>query len=371
MLKFGHRYMQMNSKTGLEKMGEKNRPQFGFQWHITDRCNLRCKHCYQQDYSGSSELNLAGLKDIADEIIRTLSKWNKKGDIAITGGEPLVKEEMFPLIRYLESAEEVASIDILTNGTLVNGEVVGEIKKLNKIRCVQVSLDGACSATNDTIRGKDVFDKVVKAIRLLVDNNIRVNLMFTLQRRNMNDIPELIDLATNEGISTLTVERFVPTGSGLGMKDELLTPEEIKNVFGYISNRANQNKANGYNMISYSRPLWILLGNCANITTKEDDEFAGGICSVGLDGLCILPDATVLACRRLPIPIGNLQEDSIEKIWSTSDLLWQIRDKRNLKGKCNSCDLVCQCSGCRAMAYAVTGDFLESDPQCWKLKEAL
>lgn len=341
---------------------------FGFQWHITDRCNLRCKHCYQQDYSGSNELDLTGLKVIADEIIKTLSKWEKQGDIAITGGEPLMKEEMFPLMQYLESADEVVSIDILTNGTLINGEVVGKIKQLNKIRCVQISLDGASSATNDAIRGEGVFDKVIRAIRLLTDNNIRVNLMFTLQRSNMNDIPELIDLATNEGISTLTVERFVPTGSGLSMKDKLLESEEIKNVFGYISGRADQNKVNGYDLISRSRPLWILINDCVNNTTKEVNVsgFTGGICSAGLDGLCISPDATVLACRRLPIPVGNLQEDSIEKIWSTSELLWQIRDKQNLKGKCNSCDLVYQCSGCRAMAYAVTGDFLNSDPQCWK-----
>ncbi len=76
-------------------MDQINRAEFGFQWHITDKCNLRCTHCYQEDYSGSNELGLDGLERIADEIIKTLSKWNKKGDIAITGGEPLLKEEMF------------------------------------------------------------------------------------------------------------------------------------------------------------------------------------------------------------------------------------------------------------------------------------
>ncbi len=358
----------MNSETSLEKMFEDNRPQFGFQWHITDRCNLRCRHCYQEDYSGSSELDLVGLKGIADEIVRTLSKWGKKGDIAITGGEPLMKREMFPILQYLESADEIASIDILTNGTLLNNEVVKNIKSLRKIRCVQISLEGASSVTNDEIRGTGTFNKVAKAIELLRDNNIPINIMFTLQRKNMNDVPALIDFAVSEGINALTVERFVPTGSGISIKDELLTPEELKNVFGYISSRADQNKVNEYNLISRSRPLWILFKNCANTTTKEvnGSESTGGICSVGLDGLCILPDATVLACRRLAIPIGNLKEDSIEKIWFTSDLLLQIREKQNLKGKCNSCDFVFQCSGCRAMAYALTEDFLESDPQCWK-----
>ena len=111
----------------MEQLIQENIPYFGFQWHITDRCNLRCTHCYQEDYSGSNELGLDGLKQIADEIIATLAMWGKKGDIAITGGEPLVKEEVFPLINYLESSDDIASIDILSNGTLINESVVEQI----------------------------------------------------------------------------------------------------------------------------------------------------------------------------------------------------------------------------------------------------
>lgn len=340
---------------------------FGFQWHITNRCNLRCIHCYQEDYSGASELGLDDLKRIADEIIRTLSTWNKRGDIAITGGEPLVKKEMFPLIHYLESADEVSSLDILSNGTLINESVVEQIRELKKIRCVQISLDGASAESNDAIRGQGTFEKAVSGIRLLRKNGINVNVMFTLQRRNMRDIPSLIDLAVVEGISSLTIERFVPTGSGAKIRDELLSPEEIKRVFGYISERAEQEiNRGGLTSISRSRPLWVMCNRSSLGANMPDKDAAGGICSIGLDGLCILPDATVLPCRRLPIPIGNLKNDSLLKIWHTSDLLWEIADKRNLKGKCNSCEFITRCSGCRAMAYACTGDYLREDPQCWK-----
>jgi len=342
---------------------------FGFQWHITDRCDLRCTHCYQEDYSGSNELGLDGLKWIADEIIKTLSKWNKKGDIAITGGEPLLKEEMFPLIHYLESADEITSLDILSNGTLINESTVEQIRGFKKIRCVQISLEGASPESNDAIRGKGTFEKVIESIRLLRSSGIEVNIMFTLQRRNMGDIPSLIDLAIAEGISTLTIERFVPIGSGNTIRSELLSAEEIKNTFEYISERSEQGINRGVpTSISHSRPLWVMCNK--NMHTLGADvsgkDATGGICSIGLDGLCILPDATVLACRRLPIPIGNLKSDSLLKIWHSSDLLWQIADKRNLKGRCNSCEFVSQCSGCRAMAYACTGDYLAEDPQCWK-----
>ena len=342
---------------------------FGFQWHITDRCNLRCTHCYQEDYSGSNELGLDGLKQIADEIIRTLAKWGKRGDIAITGGEPLVKEGVFPLINYLESSDEITSIDILSNGTLINESIVEQIQDLKKVRSVQISLEGASPESNDTIRGKGTFEKALAAIRLLRSSGISVNIMFTLQRRNMDTIPPLIDLATAEDISTLTIERFVPIGSGSKIKDQLLSPEEIKHVFEYVSKRAEQEiNRDGLTSISRSRPLWVMCSRNkdslgADISTEDAP---GGICSIGLDGLCILPDATVLACRRLPIPIGNLKNDSLLKIWHTSDLLCEIADKRNLKGKCNSCEFITQCSGCRAIAYACTGDYLAEDPQCWK-----
>jgi len=221
-------------------MDQTNKAEFGFQWHITDRCNLRCAHCYQEDYSGSNELDLDGLKHVADEIIRTLSKWNKRGDIAITGGEPLLKEEIFPLIHYLESADEISSLDILSNGTLIDDKVLAQIQRLKKLRCVQVSLEGASTESNDDIRGKGTFQKVMRTIRLLRSGGVSVNIMFTLQRRNVEDVPSLIDLAISEGISALTIERLVPTGSGAKIRNKLLSPEEIKRVFDYISGRAEQ-----------------------------------------------------------------------------------------------------------------------------------
>jgi len=351
----------------MGSINQENKPYFGFQWHITNRCNLRCAHCYQEDYSGSNELDLDGLKQIADEIIRTLAGWRKQGDIAITGGEPLLKEEAFSLIGYLESSGHIASVDILSNGTLINESIVEQIRDLNKVRCVQISLDGASAESNDSIRGKGTFEKAITGIRLLRKSGISVNIMFTLQRRNVEDIPSIIDLAMAEGISSLTIERFVPTGSGAKIRGELLSPEETKRVFGYISERAEQEiNRGGLTSISRSRPLWVMCDKSSRSADTPNMNAAGGICSIGLDGLCILPDATVLPCRRLPIPMGNLRKDSLLKIWHTSDLLWEIADKRNLKGKCNSCEFITRCSGCRAMAYACTGDYLAEDPQCFK-----
>ena len=342
---------------------------FYFQWHITEKCNLRCSHCYQDNYRNSSDMSIQELKDIANKLFPTLSKWKKKGDISITGGEPFVRKDLFSFLEYLDSSEEISNLDILSNGTMITDEIGEKLKKITKLNSIQISLDGASPETHDGIRGHGAFEKVINGIKILNCHGIDVNIMFTLQRCNMKDVTSLIDLAIKEGARGLTVERLVPTGSADGAKDSLLSPGEIRDTFQCISDRADSEyeKRTRLRLLKY-RPLWINIDPRrakagANTTPYRE---LGAVCSIGLDGLCILPDATVLPCRRLPIPIGNLKKDSLEKIWFTSDLLWQIRDKHNLKGKCNSCEFIPRCSGCRAMAYACTGDYLAEDPQCWK-----
>jgi len=342
---------------------------FYFQWHITDKCNLRCNHCYQDDYTDFSDMPVEELKDIANELLSTLYKWKKKGDISITGGEPFVRKGLFPFLEYLELSQEICNLHILSNGTMITDEIVEKLKRLSKLESIQISLDGSSPETHDNIRGRGSFEKAIRGIRMFIRHGIDVKVMFTLQRSNMKDVPSLIELAIKEGASGLTVERLVPMGSARDAKDSLLSPGELRDIFQYISDRADLEYEKGTQLrILKYRPLWINIDpsrSKAESNTVPYKEL-GAVCSIGLDGLCILPDATVLACRRLPIPIGNLKRDSLEKIWFRSDLLWQIRDKNNLKGKCNSCEFVPRCSGCRAIAYACTGDYLAEDPQCWR-----
>lgn len=342
---------------------------FYIQWHITDKCNLRCTHCYQDNFTNVSEMSLEELKVISDKLLQTLSKWKKKGDISITGGEPFIRKDIFSFLEHLESSEDVARLDVLSNGTMITDEKAEKLTKFTKLHCIQVSLDGATSETHDAIRGPGSFEKTINSIRTLNRHGIDIKIMFTLQHSNLEDIPALLDLAIKEKISGLTIERIVPMGNAKNAEDSVLTQEELKDVFQYISDRADLEYEKGTNLhILKYRPLWI---NIDPTRARPESNTAphkelGAICSIGLDGICIMPDATVLPCRRLPIPIGNLKRDSLEKIWFTSELLWQIRDKHNLKGKCSSCEFIPRCSGCRAIAYACTEDYLAEDPQCWK-----
>lgn len=345
-----------------------NDHEFYFQWHITERCNLRCVHCYQEGYNPRSEFSLAQLQKIADQIILALKKWHKRGRIALTGGEPFLKKELFPLMKYLEQNEYIWRIGILTNGILIDERIADRLKTFQKLYYIQISLDGAAEETNDFIRGKGSYEKAINSVNILREKGINTRLMFTVHKRNYQEVPALIDLAIKEKIDTLTIERFVPEGKGAEIKDWFLTKEEVHKLFQYVSRRSDTEyeKGTALKILKY-RTLWANIdperAKTADVPLKID---LGAMCSIGIDSLTILPDGTVLPCRRLPIPIGNLKKDSIFKIWYTSDLLWKIRNKNSLKGKCNGCDLIPRCSGCRAIAYAVTGDYLAEDPQCWK-----
>jgi radical SAM protein with 4Fe4S-binding SPASM domain len=342
--------------------------EFYFQWHITEKCNLRCSHCYQANYISKNEMSLLELKGVADQISRTLNKWKKKGRIALTGGEPMTNSSLFPLVKYLEKSDEIEKIGILTNGTLINEKTIENIKAISKLHYIQVSLDGATPESNDKIRGKGSFQKAMNAIRLLKRNDITTRLMFTIHKENADEVDQFIDLSISEGIDGVTFERLVPCGQGKNMENLILSPEELQASYQRISDRADLEYERGSKLtILKLRTLFACLDkdgtrDGADIPFKKQ---LGAMCSIGIDSLCFLPDGTVLPCRRLNIAIGNLRTDSIFKIWYTSELLWKIRDKRNLQGKCKECDLIPRCSGCRAMAYTVTGNYLAEDPQCW------
>ena len=342
--------------------------EFYFQWHITERCNLRCVHCYQEGYNIRPEFSLPQLKKIADQIILALEKWRKRGRIALTGGEPFLKRELFPLMEYLEENEHIWRIGILSNGTLIHEEIVEILKHFQKLYYVQISLDGASQETNDFIRGKGCYEKVMSSLKILREKGINTRLMFTVHKRNYQEVPALIDLAIKEKIDALTIERFVPEGKGAEIRDWFLTKEEVHKLFQYVSHRADSEYQKGTSLkILKYRTLWANIdpGRTKAIGVPLETDL-GAMCSIGTDSLTILSDGTVLPCRRLPIPIGNLKNDSIFKIWYTSDLLWKIRNKNNLKSKCNGCNLIPRCGGCRAIAYACTGDYLAEDPQCWR-----
>lgn len=329
--------------------------EFYFQWHITERCNKRCHHCYQNGRP-TKELPLDDLRTILDRMDNALQKWDRQGSLSLTGGEPFVRQaELFSLMDRVDDLDTFSHYDILTNGSFVSDETAKQLARHRKLRRVQVSLEGSSPARNDAIRGDGSFDETLRAIRVMKRHGIVVSVMMTISRFNSFDVPAVLKLVQSEGVDTFALERLIPEGNGRGLRDQLLSPDELRELYESVYQMAI---LGGATRILLYRPLFAQLA--------PEDLTIGALCSAGNSALTVMPDGTVYPCRRLPIPIGNVLSDGFFSIWYNSAVLWNIRDPQNLGGKCRECDLLARCRGCRAMAYFCSGNYMAEDPQCWR-----
>ena len=328
--------------------------EFYFQWHLTERCNLKCLHCYQ-DSDPVAELPLNDLLAIVDKMEEALNKWGKQGTMSLTGGEPFLRrDDLHALMDRLDSSECMVYYDILSNGSFITEHEASSLACHPNLRRVQVSLEGASAERNDDIRGSGSFANTLRAIHNLKDEDIDVAVMMTITRKNQDQVLPLIEMLGNEGIATIALERLVPEGRGAELSGLVLSPEELHALSESI-----------YQIAVNNSPVRILMHRPLFGLVAPDDPTVGALCSAGNNALTIMPDGTVYPCRRLPIPIGNVMSDGFFKIWYGSDVLWRLRNPHNINKKCRECDLLIKCRGCRAMAYSLSSDFMGEDPQCW------
>ena len=307
--------------------------EFYFQWHITDLCNLRCKHCYHSDYSQKG-LALPYLMDIASHLCEAIKEWGKTGSFSITGGEPFVrKDEVFKLLDFFESQDNLDHVDILTNGTLIDDSIIQNLQKYKKLRRIQLSLEGL-KKTNDMIRGNGSYELIFSKLKQIIKGGLTACVMMTIGKHNKDEVIPLVKTLGEIGVEAFALDRFIPEGQSDNLKEWVLDSSELKDVYEksyeYFQNSLSPR------MLLY-RTLFCLL--------NPEDEHIGAMCSVGNNALTIMPNDDVYPCRRLPIKLGNLLETTVYDIWYTHPLLKEFRNPDNLKGKCKDCGYVQACRG--------------------------
>jgi radical SAM protein with 4Fe4S-binding SPASM domain len=337
---------------------------FFVQWHLTERCNLACAHCYQEG-KNAAEMGLPEIKSTIKNISDTIRQWSDLYEIlfspsfSITGGEPFLRKDLSKILQEINRHH--FGISILTNGTLIEKEKVRMLADL-PVKGVQVSLEGP-EAIHEAIRGKGSFCSAVKGIEHLRDAGIKITINVTLSDMNADYFKDMVLLASDLSVSRLGFSRLVPSGRGLTLLTRMLTIERLKEVYETIFSL----KTPGLEIVT-GDPVASQLGE--EMPESTDGSFPEGGCAAGLSGLTLLSDGTMTPCRRMGVPIGNILRDSLREIWATSDVLNALRDKRAYKGRCGTCRRWSMCRGCRAIAYAYSqsqgrNDFLEEDPQCF------
>lgn len=326
------------------------------QWHITNFCNLRCRHCYQVDFTNKEDQDWEGLKKVSGGILTALRAWEDKACIHLTGGEPLLKPELFPLLERLDHQPEVEELGLISNGLLLTDEILGQLSAIRKFRTVKISLDGADAQVNDRIRWEGNFDRVMEKISLIRErDDFDVNLMFTVMKSNLKSLPAFLRLGEELGVGGIIIERFIPLGRGRQIRNEVLGKEDwrsmVKALFAHFSMELGEDEIPPYQAFQVD-------------FRGEEPQLLGAPCVLGTEGFCVMPNGDIFPCRRFPLAIGNLGKDSLRYIWENSAVLNQLRRKENLKGKCGPCREQ-NCTGCRSLAFSLTGDYLAEDPHCW------
>jgi radical SAM protein with 4Fe4S-binding SPASM domain len=336
-------------------------------WNLTRRCNLACKHCYMDaSQKMDDELSLEEGLNLVDDLARM-----KIPILILTGGEPLMSHNLFPLAFHAQKAGLRTVIS--TNGTLITPEVAGLLAEAG-IRYVGVSLDSVLPARHDDFRGvPGAFDRALQGLRNARDAGLKTGLRITLTKDNWQDVPALLNLAIEENIPRFCLYHLVPTGRGAEISDKDVSSEQRRSVIRLLAEAAVELKDKNIEILTTDSPmdgaylLELLKDDPRRDYVRRLLTNAGG-CSAGAKVANISYKGDVHPCHFMPqVVVGNVRERSFQDIWidhPTPELLALRTVKSNLKGACGSCDYRELCGGCRQKAFYYNGDLLAEDPTC-------
>jgi radical SAM protein with 4Fe4S-binding SPASM domain len=328
------------------------------QWHLTDTCNLRCRHCYAGG-EPASDPPLEQLEAWFNGLLDFLRRRGIPGHINFTGGEPLLREDFPRLLEMVQQHRETCTYAVLSNGSLVD-ETAARWLKRTGCRFVQISVDGA-PETHDALRGPGSFSRCRAALRTLRRQGVVTMVSFTVSRANVHDFPEVANMASAEGAGSVWCDRLLPVGRGREMADRLLSAGEVDAFFQtmFRVGRQLQRRPFSRTRIRMHRALQFRTLQAHGIPA------APYRCNAGRGLLAVLPDGTVLPCRRMPIPVGRLGRDSLEEIYEEAPLLRALRSDDGIPLGCEACEWRHSChGGLRCLSHACTGDIYRADPQC-------
>ena len=331
-----------------------------FQWHITERCNLRCTHCYQESYGGA-ELNFEQWLDVLNQLEALLDDWATttapppRAHINVTGGEPFVHPDFVRLLEVFHSKRDRFSYAILCNGYFIDARMARKLAQLAP-GFVQVSIEGT-RPTHDRIRGPGTFNRTVAAIRHLTRERVPVLISFTAHRGNFREFPEVARLACDLRVKRVWSDRLIPSGAGAGPETQSLKPEEVREYLELMQAAREE-----------ARRRWLCRTEVAQhralqFLTGHDKPYR---CTAGDSLLTLRPNGDLLPCRRLPIRVGNILETPLRDLYRDDPTLRALRDPHPKITGCEPCSFKHTCrGGLRCLAFAVNGDPFTKDPGCW------
>ncbi len=322
-------------------------------WEITRRCPLACRHCragaQDRDYAGelTTEECLRVLDSLAPEM-RPMIIW--------TGGEPMYRPDILELVR---GATERGLRSVMAPcGMLVTREALQELKTAGITAC-SFSLDGATAATHDAFRGVEgAFENVTRAMSVAVEIGMSFQVNVTISRLNKKELPLIRQRAIESGAGTLDLFFLVPVGRGSVMRDLSLSPEDTDEVLRWAFAMDAQGPIR---VRETCAPQAVRIWHAAGKPGRAPSGCMGG------RGFAFISHTGVLQpCGFLDVDSGNLRDYGFDlrKAYADSKVFNDLRQTEQYGGACGVCRFRQTCGGCRARAYAATGDYMAQEPGC-------
>jgi radical SAM protein with 4Fe4S-binding SPASM domain len=374
-------------------------------WEVTKGCNLRCIHCRATATELSSPTDLATGRAL--DIIKQIADFANP-ILVLSGGEPLYRHDIFDLAHF--ATERGLRVALATNGTLVTKQVARKTVE-SGVKRVSISLDGADALTHDTFRGiPGAFDAAVYGMKNLQELGMSVQINMTIAKHNAKQLPGVLDLARRLGADALHTFLLVPVGCGVDIAaEQMVSPQEYEQMLNWFY---DQSKTGDIELKATCAPHYFRVVRQRRAAERREAVAAGtmtygGRPAIGPDemampgsnavvlkpkgqhtghpsghpgdgdmsamtkgclagtGVCFIShEGEVFPCGYLPVLAGDLRKKKFAEIWDESVVFEQLRDTGNLKGKCGCCEFRNVCMGCRARAFAATGDMLDPEPFC-------
>ncbi len=339
-------------------------PSFAFQWHITDECDQRCKHCYifsEGACASPENMPFEKMQHIVDSCSVMCDELGREPYFYLTGGDPILHPDFWRLAELLHTRG--FGFAVMGNPFHLTREVCERLAALG-CRKYQLSLDGL-RETHDVFRKPGSFEATLKAIPLIRDSGMWCAVMTTVSSANMADIPHLIDVVAEHHVDVYAFGRYCPT-SGQKSREFHIEPSSYRSFLLKCQERIDAHGGCG-TTFQLKDHLWTLLRYEQGLFTIPEDAQPDIIydgCHCGIEHMTILPNGDVYACRRMESRVGNAFDSSMRDIFLGASMDEYRRfDKLQ---KCSKCELMGFCRGCPAVAYGYSGSMYAPDPQCWK-----
>ena len=335
-------------------------------WNITRLCNLKCTHCYlpagfvdtdefPHGYYREAELSQAQCFRIIDEI----AEINPNILLILTGGEPLLRPDILEISKY--AADTGFLVVMGTNGVLLNNEVVEKMQR-HGVTGAGLSIDSIQPTNHDKFRGMEgAWKATMNGVEALKRAKLDFLVQTSVTQWNYDEIPQIVEFAYQLGAKVLNLYFLVRTGRG-------------KTVMALSAAQYEKMLETMFQLQSDYSGKMLIAAKCAPhykrvIYEQQSDSaflqgYPSGTCPCGIYYCRISPEGELTPCPYLPVSVGNLKQESFVKLWNEAEAFQKLRNRNLLEGKCGVCEFREVCGGCRARAYADTGNYLAADASC-------